>query len=139
MNITQRNKIKVGNGLTAVSAIVLVMLIFFMVMVVAVKKEDPSKAKDDTELFDPVLTVIITEDNQYYLLPGETEKDKRYFDDIKEVVGQKMSANEHRHLKIEGHKLAKYETIYNIAHMAEINNWEYRLFYTVEQEGGNPE
>lgn len=139
MNITQRNKIKVGNGLTAISAIVLVMLIFFMVMVVALKKDTSAGEKDQKEVFDPVLTVVITEDNQYYLLPGETEKDKRYFDDVKQQIADKMTVNEHKHLKIEGHKLAKYETIYNAAHLAEINNWEYRLFYTVDQESNDPQ
>lgn len=135
MNITQRNKIKVSNGLTAVSAIVLVMLIFFMLMAVATKKETPEKSGDKTEVFDPVLTVVITEDNQYYLLPGESEKDKRGFDNIKQLIADKVNVNEHKHLKIEGHKLAKYETIYNAAHLAEINNWEYRLSYTADQEG----
>lgn len=139
MNITQRNKIKVGNGLTAISSIVLVMLIFFMVMAVATKKESSADDKEHATVFDPVLTVVVTEDDQYYLLPGETEKDKRYFDDIKQQIADKITVNEHKHLKIEGHKLAKYETIYNVAHLAEINNWEYRLFYTVDQEAGNGE
>lgn len=130
MNFNQKNKVKVGNGLTAISSVVLVMLIFFMVMAVASKKEDAPVALESTEDFQPSITVVITKDNEYYLLPGETEKDKRSFDAIKTLIGDRMLESPNKQLKIEGAQLAKYETIYNVAALAQVNNWQYRLDFT---------
>ncbi|MDH4471265.1 MAG: biopolymer transporter ExbD [Fluviicola sp.] len=132
MNFGQKNKVKVGNGLTAISSVVLVMLIFFMVMAVASKKEDKPIAIESTENFEPSLTVVITKDNEYYILPGETAKDKRSFDEIKTLIGDKMIESQNKQLKIEGAQTAKYETIYNVAALAQKNNWQYRLDFTKE-------
>ncbi|ASS47920.1 MAG: hypothetical protein A3D31_01515 [Candidatus Fluviicola riflensis] len=132
MNFGQKNKIKVGNGLTAISSVVLVMLIFFMVMAVASKKEDAPPVVESTEDFQPSLTVVITKDNEYYLLPGETAKDKRSFDEIKTLIGDKMIESPNKQLKIEGAQTAKYETVYNVAALAQKNNWQYRLDFTKE-------
>ncbi len=130
MNFNQRNKVKVGNGLTAISSVVLVMLIFFMVMAAASKKEDKPAPAEAAAEFNPSFTVVITKDNEYYLLPGETEKDKRPFDEIKNLIADKMTESPVKQLKIEGAQLAKYETIYNVAALAQKNNWQYRLDYT---------
>ncbi len=132
MNFGQKNKVKVGNGLTAISSVVLVMLIFFLVMAVASKKEDAPVSVEPTEEFQPSLTVVITKDNEYYLLPGETAKDKRPFDEIKSLIADKMIESPTKQLKIEGAQLAKYETIYNVAALAQKNNWQYRLDFTKE-------
>lgn len=132
MNFNQKNKVKVGNGLTAISSVVLVMLIFFMVMAVGPKKEATSAPAEATEDFEPSLTVVITKDNEYYLLPGETAKDKRSFDNIKTLIGDRMTESPNKQLKIEGAQLAKYETIYNVAALAQKNNWQYRLDFTKE-------
>lgn len=135
MGFEPKNKVKVGNGLTSVSAVVLVVLIFFILMAVVSKKEDQtsvSPAPDND--FNPSVTVVITKDNQYYLLPGETEKDKRPFDNIKEQIVTKVVATSNKQLKIEGHRLANYEAVYNPAALAQKNNWQYRLDYTRETE-----
>lgn len=132
MNFNQKNKVKVGNGLTAISSVVLVMLIFFMVMAVGPKKEATPAPTETTEDFEPSLTVVITKDNEYYLLPGETAKDKRSFDNIKTLIGDRMTESPNKQLKIEGAQLAKYETIYNVAALAQKNNWQYRLDFTKE-------
>ncbi|MES2557233.1 MAG: biopolymer transporter ExbD [Bacteroidota bacterium] len=132
MNFGQKNKVKVGNGLTAISSVVLVMLIFFMVMAVGTKNENTPAVVEQTEDFEPSLTVVITKDNEYYLLPGETEKDKRSFDEIKTLIGDRMLESPNKQLKIEGAQTAKYETIYNVAAMAQKNNWQYRLDFTKE-------
>lgn len=136
MNFGQKNKVKVGNGLTAISSVVLVMLIFFMVMAVASKKEETPAPIESVEDFQPSLTVVITKDNEYYLLPGETEKDKRSFDAIKTLIGDRMLESPNKQLKIEGAQLAKYETIYNVAALAQTNNWQYRLDFT---KAANPQ
>jgi biopolymer transport protein ExbD len=135
MGFEPKNKVKVGNGLTAVSAVVLVVLIFFILMTVVSKKDDQTSASPAPDNdFNPSVTVVITKDNQYYLLPGETEKDKRSFDNIKDQIVTKVMATDNKQLKIEGHRLASYETIYNPAGLAQKNNWQYRLDYTRETE-----
>lgn len=130
MGFEPTNKVKVGNGLTAISAVVLVVLIFFMLMIVVTKKEAQVTVPAQDNDFNPSVTIVITKDNQYYLLPGETEKDKRSFDAIKEQLVTKVMATDNKQLKIEGDQLAKYETVYNPAALAQKNNWKYRLDYT---------
>lgn len=130
MNLGQKNKIKVGGGLSAISAVVLVMLIFFLIMAVVSKKEEPAPILEAENDFNPAVTVVITQDNEYYLLPDETEKDKRAFDEIRDLIGSKVSTSESKQLQIQGHQLAKYETIYNVAALAQKNHWYYRLDYT---------
>jgi biopolymer transport protein ExbD len=132
MNIGPRNKIKVGGGLAAVSAVVLVMLIFFLIMTVIGKKPEETADKPEEKKFDPAVTVVITKDNQYYLLPGESDKDKRGFDDIQDEIIAKVQDSESKQLKINGAQLAKYETVYNVAGLAQKNNWEYRLDFVPE-------
>jgi biopolymer transport protein ExbD len=130
MNFGPKNKIKVGGGLASISAVVLVMLVFFLIMAVASKKEDKPVVAEPDDSFNPAVTVVITEDNQYYLLPDETDKDKRSFDNIKEQIIAKMTDSPIKELKIEGHQLARYETVYNVAGLAQVNNWLYRLDFT---------
>jgi len=133
MNFGAKNKVKVGGGMASISAIILVMLIFFMVMLVVAQKEDkPTTEAETTATFEPIITVVVTKDSQYYLLPDETVKDKRSFDQIKDVIIKKVVDSESKQLKIEGHQLAKYESIYNVAGLAQKNNWEYQLDYTKE-------
>jgi biopolymer transport protein ExbD len=130
MNFGPKNKIKVGGGLASISAVVLVMLVFFLIMAVASKKEEQPVVTEPDDSFHPVVTVVITEDNNYYLLPDETEKDKRSFDNIKEQIISKMTEAPVKELMIQGHQLAKYETAYNVAGLAQKNNWLYRLDFT---------
>ena len=109
------------------------MLIFFLVMIVVAKKEDkPSTDTETVATFTPAITVVITKDNQYFLLPDESAKDKRSFDEIKELIIKKVVDSESKQLKIEGNQLAKYESIYNVAGLAQKNNWQYQLDYTKE-------
>lgn len=132
MNIGPRNKVKVGGGLAAVSAVVLVMLIFFLIMTVLGKQPEKTAETPEEKPFEPAVTVVITKDNQYYLLPGESDKDKRGFDDIKEQIMAKVQESESKQLKIDGAQLAKYETVYNVAGLAQKNKWEYRLDFVPE-------
>lgn len=133
MNFGAKNKVKVGGGMASISAVILVMLIFFLVMIVVAKKEDkPSTDTETVATFTPAITVVITKDNQYFLLPDESDKDKRSFDEIKELIIKKVVDSESKQLKIEGNQLAKYESIYNVAGLAQKNNWQYQLDYTKE-------
>jgi|GEM_PF-4338181 len=133
MNFGAKNKVKVGGGMASISAVILVMLIFFLVMIVVAKKEDkPSTDTETATTFIPAITVVITKDNQYFLLPDESDKDKRSFDEIKELIIKKVVDSETKQLKIEGNQLAKYESIYNVAGLAQKNNWQYQLDYTKE-------
>lgn len=132
MNFGPKNKIKVGGGLASISAVVLVMLIFFLVMTVVSKKEVKASAPETETAFAPATTVIITKDNQYYLSPEETDKDKRSFDQIKDAIIDKVVTSPTKQLMIEGHQLAKYETVYNVVGLAQKNNWQFRMTFTKE-------
>jgi biopolymer transport protein ExbD len=130
MDLKQKNKVKVGGGLSAISAVVLVMLVFFLIMTVVSKKDEKAAIPEADDDFTPAVTVVITQDNRYYLLPDETDRDKRSFDEIRDLIGSRVVASETRQLQIRGHQLAKYETIYNVAALAQKNHWQYRLDYT---------
>ena len=83
--------------------------------------------KPDT---DPVpATVIITQDNKYYVTPGETAKDAREFEAIKEKVMTEVTNSNKLKLKIAGHKEANYEAVFNVLAMAQANGWEPVLAY----------
>jgi biopolymer transport protein ExbD len=135
MDLKQKNKVKVGGGLSAISSVVLVMLVFFLIMAVISKKDEKTAVLEPDDDFVPAVTVMVTQDNEYYLLPDETERDKRSFDEIRDLIGSKVVASESKQLQIRGHQLAKYETIYNVAALAQKNHWQYRLDYIKQLPG----
>jgi len=92
---------------------------------------DLPKPNDDIKpVQDPVeATVIITEDNKYFVMPGETEAQAREFEAIKEKVMDEVTKSGKTKLKIAGHKAANYEAVFNVLAMAQANGWEPVLAY----------
>ena len=78
MNLGTRNKIKVEGGMASMTDLVFLLLIFFIIMSLMSNQQTPiDLPKTDQNIktvTDPITaTVIITEDNKYYAMPGETE------------------------------------------------------------------
>ena len=134
MALESRNKIKAEGGLASMTDLVFLLLIFFIIMSLMSNNQTPidlpkpsDNIKPDT---DPVpATVIITQDNKYYVTPGETVKDAREFEAIKEKVMTEVTNSNKLKLKISGHKEANYEAVFNVLAMAQANGWEPVLAY----------
>jgi biopolymer transport protein ExbD len=134
MALESRNKIKAEGGIASMTDLVFLLLIFFIIMSLMSNNQTPidlPKPNDDIKpVQDPVeATVIITEDNKYFVMPGETEAQAREFEAIKEKVMDEVERSGKTKLKIAGHKAANYEAVFNVLAMAQANGWEPVLAY----------
>jgi biopolymer transport protein ExbD len=134
MDLGTRNKIKIEGGMASMTDLVFLLLIFFIIMSLMSNNQTPidlPKPSDDIKpVQDPVqATVIITEKNTYFVLPGETEAQAREFDAIKDKVMEEVTKSGKSKLKIAGHKKAAYEAIFNVLALAQANGWEPVLAY----------
>jgi len=113
---------------------VFLLLIFFIIMSLMSNNQTPidlPKPDDDIKpVQDPVTpTVIITENNTYFVLPGEKESQSRDFQSIQEKVKKEVEISGKPKLKIAGHRKASYEAVFNVLAMAQANGWEPVLAY----------
>ena len=134
MALESRNKIKAEGGIASMTDLVFLLLIFFIIMSLMSNNQTPidlPKPNDDIKpVQDPVeATVIITEDNKYFVMPGETEAQAREFEAIKKKVMDEVKRSGKTKLKIAGHKAANYEAVFNVLAMAQANGWEPVLAY----------
>jgi biopolymer transport protein ExbD len=134
MDLGSRNKIKIEGGMASMTDLVFLLLIFFIIMSLMSNQHTPiDLPKPDSELptvQDPIETVlIITEDNKYYLLNGETDKDARELDLIKEKVMQEVEKSGKLKLKIAGHRKASYDAVFQALALSSANGWEPALAY----------
>lgn len=134
MDLGSRNKIKIEGGMASMTDLVFLLLIFFIIMSLMSNQHTPiDLPKPDSDLptvQDPIETVlIITEDNKYYLLNGETDKDARELDLIKEKVMQEVEKSGKLKLKIAGHRKASYDAVFQALALSSANGWEPALAY----------
>jgi biopolymer transport protein ExbD len=134
MDLSSRNKIKVEGGMASMTDLVFLLLIFFIIMSLMSNNQTPidlPKPDDDIKpVQDPVTpTVVITDENTYFVLPGETILQARAFEDIRGKVQQEVENSAKSKLKIAGHRKASYEAIFNVLAMAQANGWEPVLAY----------
>lgn len=135
MNLGTRNKIKVEGGMASMTDLVFLLLIFFIIMSLMSNQQTPiDLPKTDQNIktvTDPITaTVVITEDNKYYALPGETEENAH--EDINEISGilsKEVENSGKMKLKIAGHRKASYEAIFQALALAQANGWEPALAY----------
>lgn len=134
MDLSSRNKIKVEGGMASMTDLVFLLLIFFIIMSLMSNNQTPidlPKPDDDIKpVQDPVTpTVIITENNLYFVMPGENESQARAFNEIKEKAQKEVEISGKPKLKIAGHRKASYEAIFNVLALAQANGWEPVLAY----------
>ena len=134
MNLTPRNKIKIEVSTAAMTNLVFLLLLFFIIMSVMVNKQIPVNlpaASNTKSVQDKVeTTVVITEDNKYFVMPGEQLEQARAFDLVKEVIEREVSESGKPKLKISGHRNADYEAIFAVLALARENGWEPVLAYS---------
>lgn len=133
MNLGTKNKVKVEGGMASMTDLVFLLLIFFIIMSLMSNNQTPidlPEASDLPPVQDPVTaTVIITEDNQYVVLPGGTMEQPLEFEDIKEMAAAAVESSGAMKLKIAGHRKASYEAIFNVLALSQANGWDPVLAY----------
>jgi biopolymer transport protein ExbD len=75
-------------------------------------------------------TVVISEDNLYFVLPGEKEENKRSLEEIKEKIISEVTNSGKSKLKIAGHRKADYDAVFQVLALAENNGWTPSLAYS---------
>lgn len=134
MDFSSRNKTKAEWGMSSMTDLVFLLLIFFIIMSLMANNQTPVKLpKPSTEIppsQKPVpVTVVITENNQYYVLPGEEEKDARSFEQIKDLVFAKVTESGDLKLRIAGHQKANYASVFEVLALTQANGWDPILAY----------
>ena len=134
MNLSSNNKIKIEGGMASMTDLVFLLLIFFIIMSLMSNNQTPvdlPKPDDNIKpVQDPVTpTVIITDANTYFYMPGETEKQARDFESIKGLVQSEVEKSGKAKLKIAGHRNANYEAVFKVLALAQANGWEPVLAY----------
>ena len=113
--------------------LVFLLLIFFIIMSLMSNNQTPIDLPEAADLpsdRDPVTaTVIITENNQYVVLPGGSLDAPMEFDEIKELASSAVEGSGQMKLKIAGHRKASYEAVFNVLALSQANAWDPVLAY----------
>ncbi|TNF47188.1 MAG: biopolymer transporter ExbD [Bacteroidetes bacterium] len=134
MDFSSRNKIKIEGGMASMTDLVFLLLIFFIIMSLMSNNQTPidlpKTDQDIKPVIDPVeATVIVTEDNQYVVLPGGSMEEPMEFDEIKELTASAVEKSGKMKLKIAGHRNASYEAVFNVLALSQANAWDPVLSY----------
>jgi biopolymer transport protein ExbD len=134
MDFSSRNKIKIEGGMASMTDLVFLLLIFFIIMSLMSNNQTPidlpKTDQDIKPVIDPVeATVIVTEDNQYVVLPGGSMEEPMEFDEIKEITASAVEKSGKMKLKIAGHRNASYEAVFNVLALSQANAWDPVLSY----------
>lgn len=135
MDLSSKNKIKVEGGMASMTDLVFLLLIFFIIMSLMSNNDIPVDLPKPTDEVNPVQdkvtpTVVISENNLYFVLPGEAEKDARPLEQIKEKIISEVNNSGKSKLKIAGHRKADYDAVFQVLALAENNGWTPSLAYS---------
>jgi biopolymer transport protein ExbD len=133
MNFSSKSKVKIEGGMASMTDLVFLLLIFFIIMSLMSNNHTPIDLPEAADLpsdRDPVTaTVIITENNQYVVLPGGSLDAPMEFDEIKELASSAVEGSGQMKLKIAGHRKASYEAVFNVLALSQANAWDPVLAY----------
>ena len=139
MGFGTNNKIKVEGGMASMTDLVFLLLIFFIIMSLLSNNQTPIDLPETSEDIHPVQdpvtpTVVITEDNRYVVMKGGdmiggSMDQPLEFEDIKEIAANAVNESGEMKLKIEGHRKADYEAVFNVMALAQLNGWDPVLSY----------
>jgi len=120
--------------MASMTDLVFLLLIFFIIMSLMSNNQTPidlPEAKEELPTStDPVpATVIVTENNEYVVMPGGDMNKPMSFDEIKELAAEAVQESGEAKLKIAGHKDARYEAVFQVLALAQANAWDPVLSY----------
>lgn len=134
MDLGSRNKISVEGGMASMTDLVFLLLIFFIIMslmandTLSVDLPKPDD-KPNSELNPTEAKLIVTEDNKYVIMPGGSMDTPMEFEEIKELAAIAVENSGELKLKIEGHRKADYESVFNALALSKANGWVPVLAY----------
>jgi len=122
MALTQRNKISINFSSVGMTDVVFNLLIFFMltstlVHPAAIKLLLP-KGNNQTSA-KPLTTVSITSDLNYYI-----EKQPVAFDQIENILRQKLGSNPDIYISLHADKSVPFENVVKVLDIAQRNNYK---------------
>jgi biopolymer transport protein ExbD len=134
MDFSSRNKVKAEWGMASMTDLIFLLLIFFIIMSLMSNNQTPidlPKAEENVPPSqDPVeATVVITENNQYVVLPGGKIEEPMVFEQIKELAAAAVVNSGKPKLRIAGHHKADYEAVFQVLALAQANGWDPVLAY----------
>ena len=134
MDFSSRNKVKVEGGMASMTDLVFLLLIFFIIMSLMANNQTPIDLPKPDESLKPVkdpveATVVITENNQYVVMPGGDMAKPMEFNQIKELAAAAVQKTGKQKLRIAGHKKASYEAVFSVLALAQANGWDPVLAY----------
>lgn len=136
MDLGSRNKIKIEGGMSSMTDLVFLLLIFFIIMSIMSNEYTPidlPQKPDDLELpkpIDPVTpTVVVTENNEYFVLPGGSSEQAMAFEDIMGLADAAVAESGELKLKVAGHRNADYEAVFKVLALCQANGWDPVLAY----------
>ena len=105
MDFRSRNKVKAEWGMASMTDLIFLLLIFFIIMSLMSNNQTPIDLPEAQENIppsqDPVeATVIVTEENQYVVMPGGSLENPMEFDQIKELTAAAVERSGKLKLKI---------------------------------------
>ena len=142
MDLGSRNKIKIEAGMSSMTDLVFLLLIFFIIMSIMSNEYTPVDLPNPDvappKVTDSVTpTVVITEDNQYVVLPGGSMDTPMTFEDIMGLADAAVTSSNKMKLKIAGHRLADYEAVFRVLALCQANGWDPVLAYDQSRHSGN--
>lgn len=130
---TNRNKPLAEGGMSSMTDLVFLLLIFFIIMSImtnnTVHVDLPKNSEIPTEQDPTTATLVVTEENKYVVFPGGSMESPMEFDDIRDLTAAAVEKSGEMKLKIEGHKQASYEAIFNALALTKANGWTPVLAY----------
>lgn len=134
MDLGSRNKISVEGGMASMTDLVFLLLIFFIIMsLMSDKSMRVDLPKNEMSIPEPDnnkgATLVVTEDNKYVVIPGGDMENPMEFDEIKELTAAAVESTGETKLKIEGHRKASYEAVFNALALTKANGWTPILAY----------
>lgn len=135
MAIKRNKRFHAEVATSALSDIMFFLLLFFLIISTlanpnVIKMDLPKPAEKIDPVNDKVIpTVVISEENTYYILPSEKETDLRPLDQIKDKLVSEIQNSGQMKLKIAGDKKASYDAVFQVLALAESNGWTPSLAY----------
>ncbi|MFN5415618.1 MAG: ExbD/TolR family protein [Flavobacteriia bacterium] len=135
MAIKRNKRFHAEVATSALSDIMFFLLLFFLIISTlanpnVIKMDLPKPAEKIDPVNDKVIpTVVISEENTYYILPSEKETDLRPLDQIKDKLVSEVQNSGQMKLKIAGDKKASYDAVFQVLALAESNGWTPSLAY----------
>lgn len=134
MDLRSNNQIKVEGGMASMTDLVFLLLIFFIIMSLMSNNNmtvDVPQDSDVPESPNPLeVSVIITEENGYIVTPGgDVNSPRASFEDIVPELNAAMEEYQQITLRIEGHRLADYESVFKVMAYADKQAWKPALAF----------